>query len=325
MSSEIDFDAQWLRDWLVPGGERLTAEEVAERSGTDGEDLRAFWRALGFADPGPGDRIYTADDVEAARMMRELFAEGVTPGMAVSLGRVLGVAMGQVTSAARELLAAEFSDHENAAERFAAAAAAIAPKMDATLGYVYRLKLREQLRRDAMAIDTSAGSTAEIAVCFADLVGFTSLGEGVPISDLGRVTGRLSELASELVAAPVRIVKLLGDAVMMVSEDPRALLDTALALVDAADQEPDGFPALRAGLAHGEALAQGGDWFGHPVNLASRLSGRARPASVLVDEAIKNAVGERAYSWSFAGSKSLKGVAAPVTTFRVRPAGPNET
>jgi adenylate cyclase len=306
----------------VPGGERLTYGEVAERSGVDQEHLRGFWRSLGLADAGPGDRVFTSDDVDAAKRMKQYFEVGLTTEMVNALGRVLGVAMAQVTAAARELAVTAFTtedaaEGENAA-RMGEFAAAIAPQMGEILDYVFRLQLREQLRRNAIAMSPAPGAATEITVCFADLVGFTKLGEGVRASDLALVTGRLSELASEVIQPPVRIVKHLGDAVMIVGDDAEAVVDAALRLVDAADSEPEGFPALSAGIARGEAISQAGDWFGRPVNLASRLAGRARPSSVLVDESVKDASGEHAFEWSFAGSKSLKGIPAPVATYRVR-------
>ena len=52
---------------------------------------------------------------------------------------------------------------------------------------------------------------------------------------------------------------------------------------------------MRAGLAHGpELLSRAGDWYGHPVNLASRITGIAYPGSVLVDESIRDAAGRTA-------------------------------
>ena len=61
-----------------------------------------------------------------------------------------------------------------------------------------------------------------------------------------------------------------------------------------------------------------GDWFGSTVNLASRLTARARPSSVLVTEEVRDALGEDGYAVSSAGPKRLKGIAEPVRTFRVR-------
>src|SRR5207248_1790057 len=84
-------------------------------------------------------------------------------------------------------------------------------------------------------------------VCFADLVGFTRLGEQVPPEDLSRLAVRLEALTSDVVEAPVRLVKTIGDAVMLASADPEPLLDVGLALLDAADGEGADFPQLRQG------------------------------------------------------------------------------
>ena len=51
-----------------------------------------------------------------------------------------------------------------------------------------------------------------------------------------------------------------------------------LSLMEAAEAEGDQFPQLHAGAAHGPALRRWGDYYGGPVNLAARLTERARPA-----------------------------------------------
>jgi adenylate cyclase len=94
------------------------------------------------------------------------------------------------------------------------------------------------------------------------------------------------------------------------------MVGCALKLVDLA-AEDESFPPLRAGIASGQAVHRWGDWFGTPVNLASRLTTRARPSSVLVSEQIRDAVGD-AFEFSDAGRKKLKGFSSPVQAFRVR-------
>ncbi|MDP9385829.1 MAG: adenylate/guanylate cyclase domain-containing protein, partial [Actinomycetota bacterium] len=81
--------------------------------------------------------------------------------------------------------------------------------------------------------------------------------------------------------------------------------------------EAAGLPPLRAGVAYGPAVNRWGDWYGSTVNLASRLTARARPATVLVSEPVRDAVGED-FEWSFAGTKRLKGFSAPVKAHRPR-------
>ena len=91
------------------------------------------------------------------------------------------------------------------------------------------------------------------------------------------MTGRLGELAAAVVEPPVRLVKMIGDAAMVVGPEPGPVVEAALALVEAAENEGEDFPLLRAGVASGQALARAGDWYGRPVNLASRITAIARP------------------------------------------------
>jgi adenylate cyclase len=65
------------------------------------------------------------------------------------------------------------------------------------------------------------------------------------------------------------------------------------------------------------ALPRSGDWYGRPVNLASRITAIARPGSVLASEEVENAL-EDDYAWSYAGSRKLKGIDGPIKVFRCR-------
>jgi adenylate cyclase len=157
----------------------------------------------------------------------------------------------------------------------------------------------------------------EITVCFADLVGFTRLGEEVPPDELARKAVRLEALTSEVIDAPVRLIKTIGDAAMLTSLEPEPLLDAALSLLEAAEAEGDDFPQLRAGIAIGAALSRAGDWFGRPVNLASRITQIARPGSVLAEREVRESA-RGSFHWSYAGERRLRGVRDPVPLFRAR-------
>jgi len=109
---------------------------------------------------------------------------------------------------------------------------------------------------------------------------------------------------------------------MLVSSEPAPLLDATLTLVQRSEEQGDDFPALRAGVASGTALTRGGDWYGRPVNLASRITNIARPGSVLTSREVYDAVGQDGYRWSFAGDRKLKGVRGDTRVYRVR-AGEN--
>jgi adenylate cyclase len=161
--------------------------------------------------------------------------------------------------------------------------------------------------------------TEEMTIAFADLVGFTRLGESLEIEQIGDLTGRLFELASDAARPPVRLVKMIGDAAMFASRESQPVLDAVLNLVDAAGTEE--IPPLRAGLARGQALGRGGDWYGRPVNLAARITNFARPDSVVVDQSVKDSVAKsngRLFDFSFAGKRRFKGIEGEVPVHRVR-------
>jgi adenylate cyclase len=115
----------------------------------------------------------------------------------------------------------------------------------------------------------------------------------------------------------VRLVKTIGDAVMFVSSEAEPMLAATLALIEAAEQEGEQFPWLRAGLSCGSVLPQSGDYYGRPVNLASRITGVARPGSVVVDAATKEAAGE-GFSYTFIGERKLKGIDSRPKLYRAR-------
>jgi adenylate cyclase len=204
--------------------------------------------------------------------------------------------------------------------RYAQAAEHLVPLLNPLLAYVLSVHLREQVKSDVvLQTELTTGRVAgarPITVCFADLVGFTKLGERVPPDELSAAGRRLTALAVEAARPPVRLVKMIGDAAMLVSPEPEPLLHAALELVDAAEASPDVTP-LRVGVATGDAIVHCGDWLGAPVNLASRVTDAARPGSVLATSAVRKSA-EAGFAWSYAGRRRFKGVRDEVSLYRVR-------
>jgi adenylate cyclase len=87
--------------------------------------------------------------------------------------------------------------------------------------------------------------------------------------------------------------------------------------VACADKAREGFPQLRAGIARGPALNRAGDWYGRPVNVASRVTSVARPGSVLVHGDMQDGMKD-SFDWSFAGRRKLKGVKGEQSLYRAR-------
>jgi adenylate cyclase len=289
---------------------RYSARELADKSGIGYDLLTRQWQALGLATTDPDDVLYGERDLEAAKRIKQFLDAGVSPDGVVDMARVLGQSLARVAEASRFVMVQSFlgpdSTEYDVAQQ-ARLARPMADLMEWTLAYVFDLQLVDQLRHEVADRSNIATGQRQVTVCFADIVGWTELSEEAEQTHIGSVADRLSAMATDLVRPPARVVKMIGDAAMFVSPDTSTLLDLALELVDAAEKDEE-FPQLRAGLASGLAVGRWGDWYGRPVNLASRVCSRARPGSVLVTEPIADACGDDGYRFSAAGQKRLKGI-----------------
>lgn len=315
-------------DRVVAGGEpTLTANEIAQRAGVEVDDLEVFRRAQGLPVPDPDEPYYTEEEAAIAFTPVVFSQLGMSDEQMQSVTRVLGRGLAQAAqvmrSAALEVTLEAGLTERELAERYAQTVDQVMPYVPPLIDRLLRMHLRNMLRSEALDSEARAsGQRAgerQMSVAFADIVGFTRMGEEVPPDELGRVADRLAILAAEVVFAPVQFVKSIGDAVMLVSDDSSALVDTGLELVAAVEAEGPTFPQVRVGAAAGMAFSRGGDWFGQPVNLASRVTTVARTGSVLASEELRELDADR-HRWSFAGERRLKGVSSPVKLFRARPA-----
>jgi adenylate cyclase len=310
---------------LAGDGPRYTPREVAEMSGVDLDLLQRFSAALGVPYPDPDERALTEAEVEAARRICAFREAGLPDEGMLQVARTIGMGTARIAEANRELVVRTVmrpgDSERDLALRLAAAAEQMLPLIGPTLIHAFQLQMLEQVRRDVIGTADLAsgeiGGTAQLAVCFADLVEFTRLGEEIAAEELGQVAGRLEEMAAAVAQPPVRLVKMIGDAAMFVSTEAEPMLAAALELIAAAEAEGEQFPWLRAGLARGSVLPQSGDYYGRPVNLASRITGVARPGSVVVDAAVKDSVGE-GFSYTYIGERRLKGIDSRVKLFRAR-------
>jgi adenylate cyclase len=309
-------------------GLRYTAREVAEIAEIDLEMLLRFRSALGIPIADPDERRGTEADVEAARRMKQFLQLGLPEDGMLQVARTIGMGTARIAEANRELIIRTLTQpgdtERDLALRFAAAADYMLPLAGPTVVYALQAHLLEQIRRDVIgAADLASGEIGgalDLTVCFADLVEFTRLGEEIAAEELGMVAGRLEEMATAVAEPPVRLVKTIGDAVMLVSTEAEPMVAAALALIQAAEEEGQQFPWLRAGLASGPTLPQFGDYYGRAVNLASRITNVARPGSLVLDEATKEAAGDR-FDYSYVGERHLKGLDYRVKLFRARAPG----
>lgn len=151
---------------------------------------------------------------------------------------------------------------------------------------------------------------------FIDLAGFTALTEAHGDSEAVSLLERFEKLSAAALGTHDRLVKTIGDAVMVAFADPESALDGTTRLFEACMTEP-GMPMPRAGLHHGEAIERDGDYFGATVNLAARVAGQAHGAQVLATSVVADAARSRGFHVVDLGCFSLRNLAAPVELFEL--------
>jgi adenylate cyclase len=304
---------------LAAEGDRTMAQ-VAEEHDVDLDDLERTRRALGL----PADRdaaVYGEPLARHAERLRSATQAGVPVEVLVAINRVVGRSMAAIVAAGREAIVralgsgADLNEHQQAIG-VAKAVEELMPMMTDVLLYAYEEHARELVRNEqagVLALAEGAADVREVAVAFADLVGFTSLGDTLGPDQASAVAVRLEQLAGEALRPPATLIKTIGDEVMLASPDAGALAESVMSLLSATEQAGD-LPALRAGAAAGPAVSRAADWYGAPVNLASRLTALAEPGTLLADRAFRDAAPDAA-AWTDAGERQVRGVAEPVATY----------
>ncbi|MDY6998548.1 MAG: adenylate/guanylate cyclase domain-containing protein [Actinomycetota bacterium] len=309
-------------------GEFISAREAAEKAGVEVELFERIQRAIGLPRvDDPDTAVFLRADAEAGKFTREFLDAGIDPDELVQIARLLGDGLARAAEAMRYAALAAVLRPGMTELQIAEATADLVSRLAPLLGPMVEDLLLLQLRH---AIETEAVNASEraeghhlpgarlVTIGFADLVGFTRLGEKIAPEGLEALSQRLADLTREVATPPVRFIKTIGDEVMLVSPEPAPLLEALLHLVETTNDDED-FPSLRAGVATGMAVSREGDWFGRSVNLASRVTGAARPGSLLVAESTRDAIGDdERFTWSFAGARRLKGIRAEAKLFRVR-------
>ncbi|HTP19846.1 MAG TPA: adenylate cyclase regulatory domain-containing protein [Solirubrobacteraceae bacterium] len=307
-------------------GGRYTAEELEEQTGLPASQMLRIRRLLGLPEASREDHVFGEEEVEAAKSISMFLESGLGEESIAEITRVLGEGMARLAATTAAAFVEAFLEpgdsEDEVAERFATLAGQLIPAIDPVLRAAYKQHLAESVRRGMLSpADREAGEAGgaqEVVVCFVDMVGFTRLGAEIEAQELGTLASKLAELANDVLEPPVRLVKTIGDAAMFVSPDPGALVSVALSLLEAI--EAADLPSLRAGVASGPALQRAGDYYGHAVNLASRVTGAARPGSVLCTKEVRDATRDR-FDWSYARKHKLKGMPEPVSLYRARRLG----
>ena len=277
-----------LERLLLGGPRRYTRLQVAERAGMPPDRTQRLWRALGFPDAADDDPAFTDADIEALDVLSTLIDSGfVGPDTEASIARAMGQALSRLADWQTDMLAdvltrgtGEEERRPASAEDAIEAARALLPRLRHVQDYVWRRHLAANA--DRLLAATGPGDRRELAVGFADLVGYTSRSRGMGGRELGAMVEDFEAIATEVIARHHgRVVKTVGDGVLFTAASAVDAVEIGLQLPEAWDSEER--PPLRVGAAYGAVLTRLGDIYSPVVNLASRLTSLARPGTTLVD------------------------------------------
>ena len=274
---------------LLGAPRRYTRDQAAALAGVPTQRARKYWRALGFANTGSAV-AFTDADVAAMRQIAALVEAGtLSEDMAVGITRALGHTTARLASWQVDVVLDKLSGGTGLRAGLSVAEAyqtaqTLLPDLEVLLMHAWRRQLAAAVDR-VLSDDDTLVDASHLTVGFADLVGFTRLSRRLEERDLAALVERFEHAGADLItAAGARLVKTLGDEVLFLADSPGSAAEAALTLLEAFGGD-HAVPDLRIGLATGLVIARMGDVFGTTVNLASRLTSLARPASALVDVA----------------------------------------
>jgi class 3 adenylate cyclase len=158
---------------------------------------------------------------------------------------------------------------------------------------------------------------AEVAFLIADLAGYTALTAAHGGLEAAKVVGRYVELAEGALVTGARIAERVGDELLVVADEPHAVVRSAIRLRDAIESEPM-FPGLRAGIHMGRVVREADRYFGPALNLTARIATHAHAGQMFCTETVAQACsGLGGVEWRPIGTVRFKNVPEPVSLLEV--------
>ncbi|WP_330228336.1 adenylate/guanylate cyclase domain-containing protein [Nocardia sp. NBC_00508] len=282
-----------VESYLLDGARRYNRREVAAQSGTTTALTRRLWMALGFPSSMGDEEVDYADaDIAAVRNFQQLnVLSSADKRQQAATARTLGQGMARLAEWQIDLVLAEIEERiaeaapdADPAETVRTATEGAIAALEQLNTYTWRRHLAAALSRSLDPETTAGESVRELAVGFADMVGYTRLTRHLHPDELSML---LEAFESTTTAAITEnsgwVIKNVGDEVMFATENAADAATIALAIQEST-MMVGGTPELRVALAYGPVLQRFGDLYGSVVNIASRLTGVARPGTVLIDD-----------------------------------------
>jgi adenylate cyclase len=314
-------------DELLPSTDaRYTLAEAARAIDLEPAVIERLVGAMGLS--ALSVEAISEEDLQVLRYGADVLAAGLPLSALLQLARVYGQAMAQIADAEvrlfhlylHEPLMREGVPGVEIAQAMEGMTREMLPFALPFINYLHGRLLGYFVEQDVIGhIEADLGEeTAEegrmrVTIAFADLAGYTKLTEEQGEAEAVGAVERFVEAVEQTLPIDARVIKTLGDEVMIVGADPAALTGWAVGLED---ELPEGSPPPRIGIHSGAALYRDGDYYGREVNRAARVVARASGGEVLVTRPVVDTTGRvDGLEFELIGEVVLKGFNEPTELF----------
>jgi len=319
----------FVEDLFPSPAQRHSIDEVSEQTGLEPALIRRIWTTIGL--PQRDAAEFSNEDVQALHYVASVLDAGFPLVAFLQLTRVYGQTISQIADAETRLfhiyvhepLMREGVPGLEMAEEMEHLARDLLPLASPIMDFIHRRFLQHFVEQDVvghMEVDLGDEDTelgrVRVALAFCDLAGYTRFTEEEGEEEALSFVERFIESVTDTLPDDARVVKTIGDEVMIVGQDVQALVDWAVGFQRLFDERP----APRMGVHQGPVIYRDGDYFGRDVNLTSRVVARARGSEVLVTDSVVEAVRESDHlAFEGIGTVKLKGFDEPRTLYRAYP------
>src|SRR4051812_11046127 len=298
----------------------LSLEQAAEATGLEPALIERIWASVGFSPQGLDG--LTREDLQALRYIASVIDAGFPLVAFLQLVRGYGQALSQIADAETRLF--HLYVHEpmmrdgvpglEMSEEMEHLARDLLPLASPIMDYIHQRYLQHFLEQDVVGhmeveLDESEElGRVRVAIAFADLAGYTRFTEEVGEEEAVSTVERFIDAVNDTLPDDARVVKTIGDEVMIVAQDAQALTDWAVGFQRLFAERP----TPRIGVHAGVVLYRDGDYFGREVNLAARVVARARGGEVVVTDSVMDQVRDAEHlTFEEIGNVKLKGFDEP--------------
>lgn len=270
-------------------GERYSLAEAAEQSGLKPAVIEELIAAIGL--PAAALDDLGAEDVEMFGFFSTAIESGFPRDALLQTVRVYGQAVSKIADAevrlvhlhVHEPLIRDGVPSEKIEQQMNVITAQLLPLFSPVIDHLHRRFLNHFVEQDIVGhMEDDAGASeigqVRVAIAFADLAGYTQLTEEVGDEEAAGIVERFVANVNQTLPDDARILKTIGDEVMIISSDAGSLTDWAVGFQMLNNERP----LPRIGVHCGNVVFRDGDYFGREVNLAARVAARAAAGEVIV-------------------------------------------